>query len=126
MVWNFGQRGFILLELLITILLLQIGVLGISELFLNTSQSCFNLQTSLQALELLRGEMEIIETGEFITLHSYAKDLANDLEFSLQVADKDINADGVIEYKILAGEVSWVDIRSRERCYRLVTIRHHP
>lgn len=116
--------GIILLELLVTILLIEVGIIGLSQLFLNSSRDCYELQQSLQALEYLRGEMENLQKVEFMSLASHLQDLTENIVFSLQVDDYDPDCDGRIDYKILIGQVNWLDIKSRVRCYRLVTYRH--
>ena len=113
------------MELMLTILLLKIGILGLSYLFANSSQAYYLLERSLKALELLRGEMERLESYNFNLLQSEAaKEIEWGMVFTLDVLDQDPDEDEIIEYKILTGQVIWSDFFGKRRCYQFVTYRH--
>lgn len=113
------------MELLVTILLLEIALLGLANLFIKSSQSCFLLERSLQALELLRAEMEKLEGTDFGQLRSQTGiKLQSGVLFSLQVENRDPDQDQIIEYKILTGQVIWFNLLGQGSSYTLVTYRH--
>lgn len=113
------------MELLFTILLIEIGLLGLSLLFVHSNQAYFLFERSLKALELLRGEMERLESYNFNSLQSKAaKELEEGMTFTLDVLDQDPDQDQMIEYKILTGQVIWFNTFGERRCYQFVTYRH--
>ncbi|AZR73570.1 hypothetical protein BBF96_09315 [Anoxybacter fermentans] len=124
MAFKSGKEGFVLLELLLALLILEIGILAIAELFLRSIEAGFNTEISLQALELLRGEMEKLKTVDFSSLKSQTlRELEKGIWFSLEVENVDQNSDGSPEYKVLSGKVLWQEYGGYERSYQIVTYR---
>ncbi len=116
--------GFVLLELLLALLILEIGILGVTQLFLNSSKAYLNNKTSLHALELLRGEVEKLENRQFYSICSCSlTELEEGIWFSLEVQNVNENFDFLPEYKILRGLISWKDTFGIMRSYQLVTYK---
>ncbi|MCK4259801.1 MAG: hypothetical protein KAX49_12530 [Halanaerobiales bacterium] len=111
------QKGIILLELLIAILILEFGILGVLQLFISSSKAYLDTKVSLQALELLRGEMERLEKNIFDSIKSHPlKELEEGIWFSLEVVDK-------LKYKILKGRVEWKDYSGIMKNYEILTYK---
>lgn len=118
----YSAKGFILLEVLVAILLLQIGLLGSAELFINSIASCYNVQQSLQALEALRGEMEKVQRTSFAKIHSHSTWLGG-FFYTQSVQNYDEDNDSFADYKKIRGRIIWKDIAHNEREFILVTYR---
>lgn len=122
--WRFGSTGFVLLELLLAMLIIQVGMLGIAQLFLGGARASFDLERSVMALELLRGEIEKVEKENFDAIFPVKrKNLATGITYTLNVTNCDNNKDYIVDYKYLDGWIYWQDATGKERCYQLVTYR---
>lgn len=121
MIWN-QQKGQLLFELLISILIFEVAFLGIAELLQEGLKICFSNEQTLQALLLLRSEMEKLKQIDFNNIHSHNPiKLTDRINFSLNVENFDYDFDDIFDYKRLTGTISYLDFSNRERCYQLVT-----
>lgn len=118
----FSKAGFVLLELLLAIGLIQVGVLGCSQLLVDSLVVQVNLERSLEALQLLRGEMEKLESIVPPGPTSLpAQELKPGYQFSLEVLRVDEDGDLQPDYQIAIGELVWKKVGAGERSYRLLT-----
>lgn len=119
-----GGAGFVLLELLMAMLIIQVGILGVAQLFLYGVRASFDVERSITALELLRGEMEKVEKDDYYAIHSIRRrQLVTGISFTLNVINCDNNKDFIVDYKEIDGLIYWQDATGKERCYQLVTYR---
>ena len=118
------SSGFILLELLLALFIIQVGIVGVAQIFLVGFRASINQESSLKALELLRGEMEKLESCGYKSIASIPKKvLAPGVEMTLSITGVDDDQNSTQDYKVIDGRVSWKDAEGKVRWYQLVTYR---
>lgn len=120
------QGGFVLLELLLAILLIEIGILGCCQLLTECLASQINLERSLGALQALRGEMEKLERMDYLAIQSQSpQEIKPGIYYSLEVSEIDEDDDLLPDYKIIKGQVIWKKRSQQETSYQLLTYLYH-
>lgn len=120
------QGGFVLLELLLAILLIEIGILGCSQLLIESLAAQINLDRSLEALQILRGEMEKLERIDYMMVQSQSsQEIKPGIYYSLEVSEVDEDGDLLSDYKIVKGQVTWERKSQQDTSYWLYTYFYH-